>query len=32
MPARDIISTHPDVRGNVSEALVRCIDECCACA
>jgi hypothetical protein len=32
MPARDIISTHPDVRGNVSEALVRCIDECYACA
>ena len=32
MHARDIISTHPDVRGNVSEALVRCIDECYACA
>ena len=31
MHARDIISTHPDVRGNVSEALVRCIDECYAC-
>jgi hypothetical protein len=32
MHARDIISTHPDVKGNISEALVRCIDECYACA
>jgi hypothetical protein len=32
MHARDIISTHPDVRGNASEALVRCIEECYACA
>lgn len=32
MHARDIITTHPDVRGNVSEVLVRCIDECYACA
>lgn len=33
MHARDIISTHPAVRGNVSEALVRCVDECyCAAA
>jgi hypothetical protein len=32
MHARDIISTHPDVKGNVSEALVRCVDECYACA
>lgn len=27
-----MISTHPDVRGNVNEALVRCIDACFACA
>jgi Domain of Unknown Function (DUF326) len=32
MYARDIMSTHPDVKGSVSEALVRCIDECFACA
>ena len=32
MHARDIISTHPDVKGSMSEALVRCIDECYACA
>ena len=32
MHARDIISTHPDVHGKVSEALARCIDECYACA
>jgi hypothetical protein len=27
-----MISTHPDVKGNVSGALVKCIDECFACA
>ena len=32
MHARDMISTHPDVKGSISEALVRCIDECYACA
>ena len=32
MQAREIISTHPDVRGSVSEALIRCIEECYACA
>ena len=32
MHAREIISTHPEVRGSISEALVRCIDECYACA
>ncbi len=31
MHAREIISTHPDVRGAVNEALVRCIDECFDC-
>ena len=32
MQARQMISSHPDVRGNLSEALVRCIEECYACA
>jgi hypothetical protein len=32
MHAREMISTHPDVKGNMSEALVRCIEECYACA
>jgi hypothetical protein len=32
MRARDMISTHPDVKGNLSEALVRCIEECYGCA
>ena len=32
MHARQMISTHPDVQGNMSEPLVRCIEECYACA
>jgi hypothetical protein len=32
MTARAIISSHPDVKGNISEPLVRCVDECYACA
>lgn len=32
MDARAIISTHPDVRGSVSEALVAAIPEIYACA
>jgi hypothetical protein len=32
MQTRQMISTHPDVKGNMSEALVRCIEECYACA
>ncbi len=32
MHAVDMIRTHPHVTGNVNEALVRCIDECYACA
>lgn len=32
MNSQLIISAHPDVRGNYSAALVRCIDECFACA
>lgn len=27
-----MISTHPDVRGNLSQPLVRCIEECYDCA
>lgn len=32
MHARQMISSHPNVRGNVSEALVRCIEACYGCA
>ena len=32
MHAREMISTHPDVKGSISEALVRCVEECYACA
>jgi DNA phosphorothioation-dependent restriction protein DptG len=32
MHAREMIRTHPDVKGDMSEALVRCIEECYACA
>ena len=32
MQTQQMISTHPDVRGSISEALVRCVDECYACA
>jgi hypothetical protein len=32
MTARAIISSHPDVKGNISEPLVRCVDECYSCA
>ena len=32
MHAREMISTHPDVKGNINEALIRCIEECYACA
>lgn len=32
MQAQQMISTHPDVRGSVSQPLVRCIEECFACA
>ena len=31
MHARQIISTHPDVRGDVNDALIRCIEECFDC-
>lgn len=32
MHASEIISTHPDVKGQVNEALARCIDDCFDCA
>jgi hypothetical protein len=32
MHAQSIISTHPDVRGDVNAVLVRCIEECFSCA
>lgn len=32
MHAREMISSHPDVRGNVNDSFIRCIEECLACA
>ncbi len=32
MSIREMVSTHPRVRGNISEALLRCIEECQSCA
>lgn len=32
MHAQQIISTHPHVRGNTNDALIRCIEECYDCA
>lgn len=32
MHAQQIISTHPDVKGQVNDALIRCIEECYDCA
>jgi len=32
MGTREMIRTHPDVRGNANDALIRCIEECYACA
>lgn len=31
MHSRQMISSHPDVRGSISDPLIRCIDECYAC-
>ncbi len=31
MHAQEIISRHPDVRGNTNAALIRCIEECFDC-
>ena len=32
MHAMDMIRTHPHVRGNTNDALIRCIEECYSCA
>jgi hypothetical protein len=32
MHVREIISTHPDVKGSVNDRLLRCIEECYDCA
>lgn len=32
MHAREMISTHPHVRGNTNDALIACIEECFDCA
>lgn len=32
MHAVQVISTHPDVKGNVNESLTRCLEECYNCA
>lgn len=32
MHVQQIISTHPDVRGQINDALIRCIEECYDCA
>ena len=32
MHVQQMISTHPQVRGNTNDALIRCIEECFDCA
>ena len=32
MHAHEMISTHPQVRGNTNDSLIRCIEECFDCA
>lgn len=32
MHAREMIGTHPHVRGSTNDALIRCIEECYDCA
>jgi hypothetical protein len=32
MHAREMIGTHPAVRGHTNDALIRCIEECYSCA
>jgi len=32
MHVREMISTHPDVRGNTNDALLHCIEACFGCA
>src|SRR5262249_21957093 len=31
MQVREMISSHPGVRGNVNDALIQCIEECFSC-
>jgi hypothetical protein len=32
MQAQEMISTHPQARGRVNDAFIRCIEECYSCA
>lgn len=32
MHAKEMISTHPHVRGNTNDSLIRCIEQCYDCA
>ena len=32
MHAHEMISTHPHVRGNTNDSLIKCIEECFDCA
>ncbi|WP_142848644.1 four-helix bundle copper-binding protein [Telmatospirillum sp. J64-1] len=32
MSVAKMIATHPDVKGSTNDALIRCIEECAACA
>lgn len=32
MQVQEIINTHPQVRGQTNDALIRCIEECYSCA
>ena len=32
MHVQEMIRTHPDAKGNLSEALIRCVEDCYACA
>lgn len=32
MPIRDMLRTHPQVRGETNEALIRCVEACFECA
>jgi len=32
MQAQEMIRTHPQMRGRVNDALIRCIEECFSCA
>ena len=32
MRVKEMIATHPDVQGDINAALLRCIEDCHACA